>query len=601
MNRQISLLLMFIALFTGNSHVQTLKYKRTDFFGKFSGYLMALLTIIIVFINEQSKAQGTWTTLNNTAPDPNGGVMLLLSDGTVIAKAEGGSDFYGDIWDKLTPDIHGSYVNGTWTTIAPMHDTRLYFSSQVLMDGRVFIAGGEYGSGGFYAETYDPQTDKWTKAPNQGQFISDANSEILPDGRVLVALVATTNRTAIFNPVSNTWATGPICHGAHNESAWVKLPDNSILMVNFNVRTSERYIPSLNQWVVDATVPVSLYEPFSGETGAGFLLPDGRAFFLGASGHTAIYTPSGNTSRGTWIAGPNIPNAQGTPDAPGAMMVNGKIICAVSPIPNAGVLAPPTSFYEFDYLSNSFTQSNSPGGGSFSSFSPCYTTNMLDLPDGTVLYGEQGNTEYYVYSPDGTPLASGKPTINNITQNACSLFTITGTLFNGISEGAAYGDDGQMATNYPIVRLTSGTNVYYARTFNWNRTGVQTGTLADTTHFTVPSTLPHAMYSLVVVANGISSDPVSFIYRPCDIGNGNMFAYPNPSEGQVSVAFGVNDGGHYTIKLLDVLGKIIREETNEAIAGDNFHLIYLDGVAQGVYIIMLQKGDDVFKTKIVVK
>lgn len=64
--------------------------------------------------------------------------MLLLSDGTVLAKSfSGGSDGIGNIYDRLTPDIHGSYANGTWSTISAMIDTRLYYSSQVLMDGRL--------------------------------------------------------------------------------------------------------------------------------------------------------------------------------------------------------------------------------------------------------------------------------------------------------------------------------------------------------------------------------------------------------------------------------------------------------------------------------
>jgi hypothetical protein len=71
-----------------------------------------------------------------------------------------------------------------------------------------------------------------------------------------------------------------------------------------------------------------------------------------------------------------------------------------------------------------------------------------------------------------------------------------------------------MSTNYPIVRLTSGANVYYARTFNWNTTGVQRGAAADTVSFTLPAGLPTGTYSLMVVANGISSDPVSFNTLP---------------------------------------------------------------------------------------
>ncbi len=246
--------------------------------------------------------------------------------------------------------------------------------------------------------------------------------------------------------------------------------------------------------MVDGIVPDSLYDQYWSESGAGFLLPNGQAFFLGSSGHTAYYTPTGNTSPGIWTAGPDFPitygKEYGTVDAAAAMMVNGKILCTASPI-NTGTASSaafysPTAFYEFDYLANSFTQISAPDGTDTLSIS-CFETNFLDLPDGTVLYGTQYSSQYYVYTPGGIPLAAGKPTIGSITQTGCDTFKITGTLFNGISEGAAYGDDWQMATNYPIIRLTNGTKVYYARTYNWNHTGVQTGTMSDTTLFSIPS------------------------------------------------------------------------------------------------------------------
>ncbi len=453
---------------------------------------------------------GFWTPILTAAPDTNGGVMLLLSDGTVMCKtASGGSDGIGNKWNKLTPDIHGSYVNGTWTSLTPMHDTRLYFSSQVLKDGRVYVAGGEYGTGTGTGETYNPLTNTWTLTPSTGHDYVDANSEILEDGRVLQAC-EWDNITFIYNPVINTYIPGPTPLGTVDESVWVKLPDNSVLFVDMGTTNSERYIPSLNQWIADANVPVQLYDPFGDETGAAFLLPDGRAFFIGDLSHTAYYTPSGNNSPGTWTAGPDIPNAQGPPDAAAAMMVDGKILCAVSPVPTSSNHFPsPTAFYEFNYLTNSFTHISAPFGGASEEI-PCYITNMLDLPDGSVLYSEQGSPQYFVYTPGGQPLASGKPTISGITQNGCDLFTISGTLFNGISEGAAYGDDWQMATNYPVIRLSSGGNVYYARTTNWNSTGVQRGNAPDSTQFTLPAGLPAGTYWLVVTANGIASDSISF-------------------------------------------------------------------------------------------
>jgi hypothetical protein len=140
---------------------------------------------------------------------------------------------------------------------------------------------------------------------------------------------------------------------------------------------------------------------------------------------------------------------------------------------------------------------------------------MLDLPDGTVLVSmsqsSSYSTSYLIYTPGSGPIPQGKPTINAVTETSCGNYVITGKLFNGISEGAAYGDDWQMSTNYPLVRLTnSAGDVYYATTFNWNRIGaVQTDSLKDTADFVLPS-MPGGTYSLVVVANGFASNPTLF-------------------------------------------------------------------------------------------
>ncbi len=566
-----------------------------------------IFSAVLILCCKQISAQGTWAAVTNMAPDQNGGVMLLLTDGTVITKTfSGGSDGYGNLWNKLTPDMNGSYKNGTWTTIAPMYDTRLYFASQVLKDGRVFVAGAEYGTGKSLAEVYNPITDSWIMTPIQPQYFGDSNSELLPDGKVLVGILqkpplkGNSDSTLIYNPKTNSWAIGPKSIGSHDEAAWVKLPDSSILFVDDTAYTSERFIPSLNQWVNDATVPVQMYDPYgAGETGAAFLLPDGRAFFLGAMAKTAYYTPSGNASQGTWVAGPTIPNSRGATDAAAAMLVNGKILCAVSPIPTSSVTIynSPTYFYEFNYLTNSFTQVGAPGGGT-SVNEPCFNTNMLDLPDGTVLYADQGANQYYIYTPTGSPLASGKPTIGNITQTLCDTFRITGTLFNGISEGAAYGDDWQMATNYPIVRLTSGANVYYARSFDWNSTGVMRGSLPDTAFFSVSAAVPAGTYSLVVIANGISSNPSQFIYSPCNNAveeatylNKNILVYPNPSNNKITIQSSTELG---VIIIYNSLGEKVYQSTIHPSAcgispqGEKITTIDISKLPSGVYTINVQ-------------
>jgi Galactose oxidase, central domain len=486
------------------------------------GFWLCLGILINPFFG--SMAAGAWTPLANLAPD---GVelMLLLPDGTVMAAEEPGGTNYSAGWFLLTPDIHGSYINGTWSRLTSMHYTRLDYSSIVLTNGQVWVAGGEYGTGTATSEVYDPLSNTWTIAPvpvsllnpalsspevgeNQGFY--DSISKILPDGRVLIAPdgANTIGGTLIFDPSTYAWSAGPTTfkrgYPDQAEASWVKLPDDSILTVDPSTTNSERYIPSLNEWIQDANLPVNLCT--NGEIGPAVLLPNGKAFFLGASGHTALYTPSGNLGMGTWIAGPDIPNDLSSPDAPAASMSNGKVLCSVGPFP---IYSAPSSFYEYDWVSNSFSRVNGPTGPTY--YAAPYYTKMLDLPDGSVLFSTGGNRRLYVYRPDGSPVASGRSVISDITYNAVTgVYLLTGKGLNGISEGATYGDDAQMDSNYPLVRMADDSNnVYYARTYDWTATSVMATNRLVTVQFVLPGNLPPAKYSLVAVANGIASDPVS--------------------------------------------------------------------------------------------
>lgn len=578
------------------------KYIRCSFF----------LFSFFLFFSTHIYSQGFWTPVASLAPDTNNGIMFLLSDGTVIAKTRsGGGDGYGNIWNKLTPDINGSYVNGTWSTIAPMHDTRLYFSTQILKDGRIYAAGGEFGTGGATAEIYDPQANTWTMLPSPvlttGDALLDASSEILPSGKILQAIVSSqvnpSKETTIYDPIANTYTAGPVCHGSNDEAAWVKLPDNSILYIDLYSTNTERYIPSLNQWVVDASAPTNIYGPYDYETGAGLLLPDGRVFYMGGNGKTLFYTPSGSNANGTWALGPTIPNGLAAPDAAAAMMANGKILCAFSPVSTSAVnvFLPPTYFYEFDYTNTSFTKILAPNGDTVLNWA-CYATMMLDLPDGTVLYGDTTTNKYYVYNPGGTPLAAGKPTISNVSQNNCN-YSVVGTLFNGISEGAAYGDDWQMTTNFPVVRLSSGTNVYYARTFNWNSRGVQRGSKPDTTQFALPVGLPAGTYSLVVVANGISSDAYTYVYAPCSVGinevtdDAQVDVYPNPVWDEIHIVSTENK--QIEISVTDMLSREIINMKKEIL--NNETQINVSDLPNGIYFVNVKTNKGVSVHKIIVQ
>jgi hypothetical protein len=467
-------------------------------------------------------AGGTWTALASQ-PGDSIGICMLLSDGTVLAEGSGAN------WYQLTPASSGHYFNGTWSALNSSSWGHQDGSTAVLTNGNVYVGGGEnsIGNGGIdKVEIYNPVTGLWSVAVNPTYFgnISDGNAMLLPNGQVLIEPQNSSGLTFLFNPGNNTFAQtiGAPLDGIE-ESTWVKLPNDNVLAIDSGnssagATTAEMYSPSSGTWqnaVTGGTVP-NIWPNMTGtgdvsEMGPAFLLPNGNAIFFGGNGVTAVY------NNGTWSQSASLPvSGLGMKDAPGAMMANGKVLLAVSPMGDNSSQddangTGPTSFYEYDYTANSgaggYALAPSPGSGIVNR---AQQLKFLDLPDGTVLLST-GGSQLFIYQPDGSPLPSGKPTISVITQNPDGSYHLIGTGLNGISEGACYGDDEQMASDYPLVRVTDGNgNVYYERTYNWSRTSVMTGNASMTTEFANSAGLPPGNYSLVVVANGISSDPYSF-------------------------------------------------------------------------------------------
>jgi hypothetical protein len=464
-------------------------------------------------LEERMLLAGTWTRLTNPVPSPDGiGTMMLLSDGTVLAQA-GGSAGAVRAWYKLTPDSSGSYINGTWKEVASMSLERLYYGSNVLPDGRVFLVGGEYsgpqGQQNFIntGEIYNPVADRWTRITNFPQpMFGDDPTEVLPDGTILAGYLLGP-QTYIYHPATDTWTqTGTkLNQDPSDEETWVKLPDGSILTYSIfaPAPSAQRYIPSSGTWMSAGTVPVQLSGASTGfEIGPAFLLPDGRVFFLGATGNTAFYNPSTNS----WTAGPVIPKGLTTDDAPGAMMANGDILFAA----DVKYESPPTSIFEFNPTTTTYTDVTPPRT-SINTLGPAFRDRMLVLPTGQVLLST-GRSHLIVYTPSGNPAPSWQPAISGITENGDGTYTLAGAQLNGISEGACYGDDAEMASNYPIVQISDASgHVYYARTFNWSSTGVAAGATPETAKFTLPTAVAKGTaYTVKVIANGIASSPLTY-------------------------------------------------------------------------------------------
>jgi hypothetical protein len=445
---------------------------------------------------------------------PNGaGLGFLLTDGTVAFQGNSFSDWY-----KLTPDESGSYFNGTWTQLAslPSGYAPLYFASAMLADGRIVILGGEYNFGNFVLTNqgaiYDPVADTWTSlaAPAGWGYIGDSPSVVLPNGQFLVGDKLDMLMAAL-DPATLQWtamaSTGKNDFNA--EEGWTLLPDGSVLTVDVkSAPDSERYIPSLQEWITAGNTPVDLHSPNSGclvygpglcydppgEIGPAVLRPDGTVFatgsaLQGSAGHTAVYTPpTALTDPGGWTIGPDFPNDDNAGDSFAVLLTNGNVLVEG----DSGTL------YEFDGQTLNIDGKVASG------------SSLLVLPTGQVI---SGGPPVQIFTSSGQPSAAWAPTITNFPANVTrgSTYSISGTQFNGLSQADAFGDEDETATNYPLVRITNQatSHVFYARTHDHSTMAIATGSAPVSTNFDVPSVMETGPSSLEVVANGIASASVS--------------------------------------------------------------------------------------------
>jgi hypothetical protein len=482
------------------------------------GIVFAALLTLSGVANSQS-----WQALKNPASFA-ANTALLLTDGTVMVQDSGPGNGGGtNHWWRLTPDATGSYVNGTWTKLASTSSSYgpLYHAAAVLPDGRVLIEGGEYNFGN-QDETnlgaiYDPLKNKWTSVnpPNGWSNIGDSPSVILSNGTLMMGQNFST-QAALFNAKTLKWTpTGTGKADIFAEEGLTLQRDGTVLVVDTENGThAEKYIPSTGKWVsAGSTIVVLPSNDGQGivpELGPAVLRPDGTTFAIGATPHTAIYHPPAKpTQPGKWTVGPSFPNEHGQPlsefDGPASLLPDGNVLCMTSP--NFFQQQGGAVFFEWNGK-KLIKVVDIPNAGNLFSFQ----AYMLLLPTGQVMVTEQTN-DIEIYTAKGNANPAWAPTITSVPATIArgSSYVIKGTQFNGLSQGAAYGDDTQAATNYPLVQITNNatSHVFYARTHDHSSMGVATGNKPVSTHFDVPAGIETGASSLVVVANGIPSKAVA--------------------------------------------------------------------------------------------
>jgi hypothetical protein len=354
---------------------------------------------------------------------------------------------------------------------------------------------------------------------------------------------------------SVTWViTGAGKADQNGEEGWILLPNGWLLTADTNNPTSgpnpttEIFNPQTNLWSASGNTPVFLGNTLGmsilPEMGPGVSVGLGVAVQIGATSNTAVFTLANG---GSWTAGPTIGMGYEVADGPAALLPNGNILVQTSVGFNS-----PSLFWELGSSAltpaNATTTSgtlaliqvtNPPCGGPTAGATniAAFQGRMLvlptapDAPNGQVLWsgGEaDGNmntancTSIYVPNAgDGMSNVTMRPaphisSVSNTSMFRGNTYGLTGSMLRGFSQGATYGDDAQMATNYPLVQITNNAthHVCYARTHDW--------AILTSTQFDIPpATTPAAGWALVenpcdtgastlvVITNGIASNSIA--------------------------------------------------------------------------------------------
>jgi hypothetical protein len=359
-------------------------------------------------------------------------------------------------------------------------------------------------------------------APSGWNFIGNAQSTVLPNGTYMLADCCDNPGAAALATISGTKVTwtkeatvgcGTSGLPCNENEGWTPLPDGNVMTVDvWNTGADyddvEVYDTAKGSWA-SAGRTADLLTDSNFEMGPAVLRPDGTIVQFGAnaSGKNDLYT----VSTGKWASAPKFPVIGGAQfscyHAPAALLPDGNVLVQASPM-----FAAPSHFFEFSVSKKGKMALNQVNDTTQAPNTDSLNGSFLDLPTGQVLWantGFMGSAEIATYTPKGTANKKWLPVVSSVSSTLTVGSTgnaISGTNFNGFSQGASYGSDRQMSTNYPLVRITNTAsgNVCFGRSYDFSTMGVWTSGTTSA-EFDIPSSCQTGASTLQVIVNGIAS------------------------------------------------------------------------------------------------
>ncbi len=207
----------------------------------------------------------------------------LLTDGRVLVA--GGLDATKAGREELNTVEVFDPATGEWTETTSMEEVHAGHSAVVLQDGKVMLVGK------YKVELFDQATATWSSTgPMDRERALGTTADLLPDGRVLVAggqfqqggytgVVVPIRNAEVFDPSTGTWQVVEAMSEPRENHPSVRLSDGKIMVIGD--RETEIYDPTTNMWTSAGNLNMS-----HGELSTATLLNDGRILVVGGKHET---------------------------------------------------------------------------------------------------------------------------------------------------------------------------------------------------------------------------------------------------------------------------------------------------------------------------
>jgi Galactose oxidase, central domain len=247
-----------------------------------------VLTLGIWDAEVYDPSTGAFTVTGHEASSHSLGATVLLKDGRVLAIG-GAVEVPKEVASGATVDVFDP-TTGKFSRTGSMKTGRDSFTATRLRDGRVLVAGGEWGTqddGSAYAsaEIYDPATGKWSRTGSMTTPRYDAAAILLDNGRVLVTGGQdddpdTLSSAELYDPTTGKFTKTGSMSIARSQQTAALLGDGRVLIAGGSTTdaptdTAEIYDPSLGTFSQTGSMTVARWIP------SAVTLPDGSVLVIG--------------------------------------------------------------------------------------------------------------------------------------------------------------------------------------------------------------------------------------------------------------------------------------------------------------------------------